>query len=311
MGARAWAWGLTSAAALAIGCGGAADSTLLDFDSGGGDDGGFDFDAEGTDSSSNCGASKCPVVPAGFAIVKVSQGSCDDGWQPTDIVSAPTAGPGACACSCEVGAAPICDTGAITRAYDDLGSPTCNIAGAVLQANQGACSQTGTPLFLGHAHYEVDGPPASGGKCTFTAKVDTSKLDGAHATLCAPPPSCPAVACDGGNVCVAQDGDVACPSGFAHKTLVGTGVTATCSDCGACAVTATCAGKMKFFSDAQCSMGETDFDADGVCKAQTGSQASYYYSYEYEGSVENISCGTATSTATADLEGKKTVCCQQ
>jgi len=304
-----WVSACAAAVAFASACGGAADSPLLAGDGGGADDGGSEGAAP---DGAGCDTSKCPSVPAGFDLVRVGDGKagCPAGWQTTPIVTNPTAADGTCTCACDVTAQPSCDTGDITRAYDDLGTPTCNVGGVTLPANQGGCTQTGQALFLGHAHYEVDPPAATGGACSLTATLDKGKLSASPASLCQPPSSCAADACDG-NVCVAQAGDVDCPDGFAHKTLVGTAATADCSDCGACSLAATCTGTMSFYSDTQCMDGETDFPADGVCQAASGSTTSYYYSYSYTGSVASATCADATSTATPGLDGKKTVCCQQ
>lgn len=292
---------------LGVACGGAEDSPL--FDGGAGGDGGGDGS---TTTDAGCDNAKCPTVPQGFALVRVaqSQGACPSGWDATDAVTSPTAAADACSCDCNVTQQPSCEDGTITRGFDDSTTPTCTTAGATLPANQGACSQTGQALFLSHQHYQVNPPPATGGACTYAAKADPGKLDAAHLTVCAPPTGCAAAACEG-NVCIMQSGDVDCPAEFAHKTLAGASVSATCSDCGACTVTGACTGTMKFFTDTQCAAGETDFAADGVCEAQSGSATSYYYSYEYQASVQAATCGAATSTATPSLEKPDTICCQQ
>jgi hypothetical protein len=293
--------------AVASACGGAADSPLLgDGGGGGGDGGGGDAAPDGA----GCDFARCPSVPDGFTFVRLGDGKagCPSGWSGTDVVWNPSASDGACTCACAVGTQPSCDTGDIVRSYDQTSTPTCNVPGQLLQANQGGCSSTGVGLDLNRAHYQVDPAPASGGACTYTAQVDTSKIAASPGSLCAPPSSCPGAACDG-NACIAHDGDVACPAGFSTKTLVGTSATADCSDCGACAVSGVCTGKMKFFTDTQCTQGEADFTADGVCKANTVSSASYFYSYSYTGSLASATCAPATSTATARLDGQKTVCC--
>lgn len=304
---KAALWFLACAALGA--CGGAPDSPLFG-DGGGGGDGGVGVDGS-SEGGPNCDLSKCPSIPNGFALVRLGEGkgSCPSGWGSSDVVTNPTVSDGACTCDCGITQQPTCDTGDIYRGYDDYTTATCGTAGATFPANQGACSQTGQAINLNHVHYAVDPPLPSGGACSYQAKVDETKLGSTAATLCAPPQSCAADACVG-QVCIAGDGDQTCPSAFPNKTLVGTSATADCSDCGTCTVGGTCTGKMAFFTDTNCTTGEDDFTADAVCRSTTASGTSYYYSYMFTGSLVSATCGTATSTATPGLDGKKTICCQ-
>jgi len=296
--------------ALLAGCGGAADSPLLGGDGGSGTDASSGGDGDGgADGGGNCDTSRCPTIPDGFQLVHFASATgCPSGWSETDVVSNPTAADGACTCDCDVTQQPSCDVGDVTRNFDSNATPTCDTAGLTLPANQGGCSQTGTPLDLNRTHYQVNPVAPTGGTCSFTATADVTKVTSTAGTLCAPPMDCEAAACDA-SACVAQDGDVACPTGFPNKTLVGTSANAACSDCGACTVGAVCSGTMEFFTDTACTQGEADFTADGQCKDNFVASTSYFYSYSYTGSLVSSSCSAATSTATPSLDGKKTVCC--
>ena len=312
MGARSLGVASAFSLALVLACGGAADNPLLDYDSGGGD-AGIDLDAEGTDGG-NCDQTKCPPIPAGFTIVTLAQGqACPSGWGSNDAVTNPTAEGGACTCACNVSQQPDCTQDDVTRAFDDGANATCGNAATSFPQNQGGCTAF-QGLYLNHGHYSATAPAPSGGACTYDAHVDQGKVSGTPVHVCSAPASCPALACKSGSMCVAQDGDVACPQGFDKKTLVGSAATATCDGCGAatCAVTGTCSGKIAFFTDTQCQAGEVDFNADGSCVANPAGTIGPYYSYSTDISLAKADCAGAppTATATASLQNPKTICCQ-
>ncbi len=303
---------------IVLACGG-VDGGIIggDDDSGGGnsDGGGGGNDARPIEGGPNCDISKCAAAPDGFHAVRPAgaKATCPDGWASAVVVSNPIVGDGACTCGCNVTTPPTCNTGDITRYLDGTGTATCGTQGYTFPAAS-ACTAMGVALYLNQYHYSVTGPAAVGGVCAFDATPDTSKVTSTASQLCAPPTSCPGAICnDNGPVCVAQDGDVACPPAFPTKTVVGASATADCSACsGACAVSATCSGKFSTFTDGACSMNEVDFTADGTCVANPTSNVGPYYYYEYAGSVASAACkGSATSTGTGKLDGTSTVCCKQ
>lgn len=300
---------------LAAACGGAEDSSLLDSGSSG-DDGGTDAivgkDTGPVEGGPNC-EPKCATIPQGFRPVRVGDKNtaCPSGWVTADGFTNPTASDSACTCACNVTQNPDCTTGKIFRGFDDSNTPVCNNNATTLTANGTNCTQIGGSIFFTHFHYVADPPPPSGGTCQYDATLDKQKLSGTPARLCAPPQSCLAEICDGGAVCVATDGDQACPGDFPTKTLMGSGVTGTCGSCGACTATGTCSGTISFFTDTSCTMGQTDVVADAVCKSNVISSATGFPAFTWKGSVAKASCaGTPSSTATPALDQPVTVCCK-
>jgi hypothetical protein len=295
-----------------IACGGAPSSSLLD--GGTGPDGASDTGT--SDTGANCDISACATIPMGFSVVSLSTSACAGGWTSTAVVSAPAAGTGTCTCACNVTGQPDCTTGMIDRFLDDDTSPMCNETATTLEANGGVCTNIGAYIQFDHGHYAVDAPPPTGGTCEYDAHTDTTMVTSTPGQLCAPPASCPGAICGTGNVCVSQSGDVACPSGFPTKTLVGTSATAMCSACpSSCTVTGTCTGTLSFYpyTDPTCSTTPVSFTADGSCVADpTSDTTAYYQYYQYTGMVASATCnGTPPmSMATATLNGPTTVCCQ-
>ena len=300
---------------LMCACGGAEDSLL--FDGGGttGGDGGNGGDTSTGDSGpQSCDVSRCATIPSGFRAVRLSdtKTACPSGWDSKDVVSNPVASADACTCDCNVTQQPDCNGGNVTRHFDDTSTPTCTTQATTFPGTNGACAQIGANLILDHAHYAVTAPPPAGGQCQYDSKFDSSKVSGTPGRVCAPPTSCVGAICDG-PVCVAQDGDVDCPSSFPTKTLVGSSATAKCGSCGGgCNVGGECTGTIRFFTDLNCSLGEVDFTADGVCKTNVASTTAFYTSYSYMGSVSSATCAgpAPTSQAEASLDDPATVCCK-
>lgn len=302
-------------------CGGAADTDL--FNPGGTSDGGGgggDGGGGGGDAGTGCDPSQCGLsAPSGFTLVAYAgnqDSACPAGWTSTDARSDPAAQDGACSCDCNVSAQPDCGTGTIIRKYDYGTSATCGSQGATVTGNSGGCSSTGQYAIVLATHIEVDPPPPTGGTCSFDATPDPKKVSSSSARVCQPEASCTGALCKapaGYAVCVATDGDVACPSGFPTKHLVGGEPQLACSGCGTtCAVSADCQGTLTFYTDANCSMGKVDMTADGTCGAKPVSGTGYYYSYSYTGTAHNVACGGAAGTPKADvtLAGARTVCCR-
>ena len=255
----------------------------------------------------------CATIPQGFRAVRLGDANtaCASGWDTADGFTNPTASDNACTCNCNVTQDPDCTTGKIVRGFDDSTSPMCTSTATTLQGNGGICTQIGGTLVFNHAHYVADPPPPSGGACTYDAQLDKGKLSGTPARLCAPPQSCQGRICDGGAICVAMDGDQACPSDFPTKTLVGDAVTGTCGSCGSCSATGTCTGTISFYPDQPCQTTSTDVTADGVCKANSIGATTGFVAYTWAGSLSKATCaGTPSSTATPALDKPVTVCCK-
>ena len=300
--------------AIAASCGGAADDPLLDSDGGSTSNDASTGDAisDGkSDGAQTCDVT-CVTVPDGFRPVRLGGSSCPQSWTSTSVVSSPTAGDGTCTCACNVTQPPSCYGGDILRYGDQLTTATCTTQASTIQATQ-ACTALGIAIELLYDHYQVDPPPPQGGTCEFDSTSDSTKVTTTSGMLCEPPSSCAGEICDGGGVCVAQDGDVACPTAFPTKTLVGTSVAAQCGACGGtCTPQTTCDGTLEFFSDSACTMDETDQTADGVCKDNPDLNAGPFYYSEFVPAPTTPTCqGTPTPpTATLQLNSPTTVCCK-
>jgi hypothetical protein len=298
-------------------CGGADESALLDGGASG-DDGGsggdviVGKDVGPVEGGPNC-EPKCATIPLGFRPVRLGSANtaCPSGWVTADGFTNPTATDGACTCNCSVTQNPDCTQGKIVRAFDDSTSPTCTSPATQLSGNGGLCTQIGGTLVFNHTHYVADPPPPSGGACQYDAQLDKGKLGGTPVRLCAPPQSCEGQICDGGSICVATDGDQACPGDFPTKTVMGDAVTGTCGSCGSCTASGTCTGTISFYADQLCQTTSTDVVADAVCKANTISTSLGFVSYTWKGSLVKATCaGTPSSTATPSLDQPITVCCK-
>jgi hypothetical protein len=297
-------------------CGGAPDSPLLGGDSGTtGNDGGGGPDVITNDAPGTCDLAKCNItVPDTFSLVTMTATSCPSGWGSRAGVTAPTAGDGTCTCDCNVTAQPDCSTGTIQR-FDDLTTTaSCSQTATTLTGDGTACQQLYYGIYLQGVHYKVDAPPPTGGTCKFDAKLDTGKVTSTPTNLCTPPTGCPGAVCGSSNVCVSKTGNVACPTSFPAKSLVGASATATCGDCGtSCSVGGTCTGTLNLYTDQYCqAVTKATFTADSMCKASTGTVTNYY-SFNYKGSVVTADCGQGpppTSMPTASLDSPTTICCQ-
>lgn len=301
---------------IASACGGAPDSPLL------GDDGGTtqgdgattgDGTTNGDSSSNNCDVTKCAVIPDGFHAARLADGNakCPNDWSSTAVVSAPVAADGTCTCGCNVTQAPSCEGGNILRYADSTTTATCNVQAGTVTASS-TCTLINGGIQLYYNHYQVNPPPAQGGACEFDAKTDTSKVTSTANLVCQPPDKCVGAICDGGAVCVAQDGDVACPAGFPTKTLVGKSASAQCGACGGtCTAQTTCNGTLKFFTDAQCTLGEVDQTTSTTCNANPNLNAGPFYYSEFAPAPTTATCGGSpiAPTPTTSLDTPTTVCC--
>jgi hypothetical protein len=295
-------------------CGGAPDDPLI------GDDGSVTSDSSSGDAggdalppgdSGTCSVT-CATIPDGFRPVRLADGkaSCPANWTSTPVVGSPVAGDGTCTCNCNVTQAPSCEGGMITRYGDQTANASCTTPASSIIATS-ACTYLGGYLQLYYSHYLVTPPPSQGGTCEFDSAADTSKVTSTSGLMCEPPTNCAGEICNGGAVCVAQDGDVACPSGFATKTLVGQSATATCGACtGACNAKTTCNGKLALYSDQNCTQGEVDESADGACDMNASVDAYVDYAIFTPSPTTPTCDGTPTPPVpVASLTSPTTVCC--
>jgi hypothetical protein len=293
-------------------CGGATESDLFGNPPTG--DGGT-TDGGGTDTGplpdgSNCGACGTPA-PAGFRYVRYQNdrnGACPGGTTQTDVISG-VADVVPCACSCKVNP-PDCGIGNLTRSSDNDPNASCNQQGTTLSASAPNCTPFQNFTIFLQQHIKV-APPQIQGTCTTEAKADLTAAGGTLGRLCDAPAECTGVVCGGPNKCVAQAGDVECPKGFGKKTLVGTGVNAKCNDCPACKADVQCGGTLSFFTNQQCTTGQLDMPADGVCgNRPPQANGIGYQAYTYKPTVKSATCTPGGDTkGPTSLEAVTTVCC--
>jgi hypothetical protein len=265
--------------------------------------------AEGGDPCAPCGF----ATPSGWSLVAYGIGSptCPAPASPDDAIENADAGPGACACdagACAITTTPTCTSGAISTLFDSTGAAKCDQSGTPLDASNGLCAPLAATL---GKHTEIVAPaPVGGGTCSLVATPDKHGVSSTHARICRAA-TCSSV-CTGLpsalSACIAQAGDVACPSGFSARHTLGSDVAVTCGSCGACSVTASgCSGTMTFYSDGMCANDAVTLVA-GACTVANGAAIG---SYKWTGTPTGLACHTSAASAPSiTLVGTTTVCCK-
>ena len=228
----------------------------------------------------------------------------------TDLATTPTGD--ACNCTCTPSDPTACSSLKVKVSY---GSTGCT--DGAIDVNfpaPGGCvpyTRPSTGLYLGWPNVVGASGAAS---CTASAQPSftpppavrvcggaTTSADGCNAgELCVPAVSGSA------RQCLVHDGDVACPAGFANRTLLGDGATDTraCTAC-ACATDASCsAGKLEWSPSVDCSTINIDIGY-GECTASATIKALRYQ--------PSNGCKVATpSTVTGGVTfaSTKTLCCR-
>jgi hypothetical protein len=218
---------------------------------------------------------------------------------------------------------PSCASGAI-KVFYDIGGMQCGLAGMPAQMNNNPPGSCGTDMWTGSVNgldLKFVPPPPTGGTCSSAGRVDKQNVTfsghprechmnnstsaGCWGNECTPGLPSPFAAC------IEQSGDVACPSPYTSKNLVGTDVNYTCADC-SCTVSATCSGRLTEYTDQSCSMNPTPFPVDGTCfNPNVNPPNTTYHSYKYAGTASNVACNAGQAPAPQNLQlvGEHTVCC--
>ena len=249
-----------------------------------------------------------PVPPAGWNLVLLAStlgDACPTGFESTDAIESPVAGPSACACAACIKTGTNCSTGAIPTAYD-TGGGGCGISGAQHQTNGGACrSQSGT--FGQNAR--VDAPTAVLGTCTSAASGVPANVTSQARRVCRLESSaCSDRACGvpaSMQACIASPGDVACPVSAPQKHLVGSDVALQCPGCACTITSATCGGTLDFYPQSNC--GGTPVSLlVGACKATGGAS---FVSTKWKPLIASEQCSTVPAAPKVTLTAAQTVCC--
>jgi hypothetical protein len=270
-----------------------------------------DAPADTADAAWPTGPATCTCglsAASGFTLVAYAadrSAGCPSDMTQFDLVTGPTAGPGACACgACAVTATPSCSMGSFASDFDTSTSPACGTRAISHPCNNGAC--TPVPGTYGQHGRAVPPPPTGPGACTAPGVANQAAAQSAPVRACAE--SATRCACDPAlspafHACMRAPGDVACPAQAPNKHLVGAGAAVTCGACG-CTLAATCGGSITFYSDTNCTTSLFTI-TDTACTLEgTGT----YSSYLWQGKT-STSCTLGPSAATAGLTAPSTICC--
>jgi hypothetical protein len=292
-------------AAMADAFAGGADAALADpaVDASG-------ADAAIDDAAMACAGSCVPAAPPGwegplqilevFSLDAGSQGCADASWvSALDLVAGPSADPASCTCNCGLPAGIACSTPSVSYFRDRACTQPCAAPTPVgLTCTSLSATGCGTA-----PHFSMGPSSADGGACAPVATMSLPPLAwSSSAHLCAPAPSLELGACGSGQacvpssdpssappvLCVAQQGDVPCPSGygFRHAPQSEPGADAGgdggtpyyfaqhddgrgCTSCGCEAPSgATCTSSgIVAYSDSACTMTEMTMEPDAGCLA--------------------------------------------
>lgn len=297
--------------------------------------------SEPPDAPTTCtpnGSVSCYTVPSGFTVVAVeanATSACPSSFNggSSDVKVGPTVPAGACACdgACTTTAQPTCPAqGTINGGYDPTGRGMCTMT--LTLANTMTCNAgaLGGPGQGGTVDVQLAAPAPSGGACNAPSPTEHPEqvTYSGTARICQPT-SAASAGCANGvcstsvpspfQVCLAQMGDVACPTTppFTTKHSTMTGVSFTCGGTCSCSVVAACTGQVDFFTNGTCaSPSALQLTANGMCTAlppngTTAGLASYSYT---PGAPSGVGCttgGTAQAPGGITPQGEVTLCCPQ
>jgi hypothetical protein len=279
-----------------------------------------DLDAA-LDAGADVGLPSCDggcglALPTGFAVVTYATGAtvtCPSGTTPQDVVADPAVSPAACSCKCTMTTRATCSAESVSLLAGDAGLACPNVF-TTLSGTPG-CHMT---LFSIAANTRVDESATNvvvldAGVCGTSEVTDASTLATTPAHVCVPT-SCAATdtLCTpqpGQRLCVAANGDVACPSPFTEKHLIGLSASVSCSSCAAaCTINpqnCSFSSQLKLFTDTACSAG-----SQSVLSCVSIGGAMTVKSYEYTLTASGGCTTLSTSTASTSLTNEETVCCQ-
>ena len=319
------------------GVSGASSSGASSGSSSGGSSSGSSTGSSGSSSSGGIGSSSggppctvangCYVVPSGWTLVAFAGDrttSCPQGSTQIDAFEGPTAGSGACRCTCAVSTQPTCPPGIAVR-FDADGSSSCGLAGTPpTMGDQAACNSdmyTGDVPGLGYRALQLQytpSPPTGGGCSSSTAQDAGAVTYAASDRVCLPATApCTGDQCTPSfgsqlQVCISMAGQQTCPgSTFTVTHTVGTAATFTCSNACTCSLDAgECTGTVKLYTMPMCTGTELDVPAEGTC-VNSGATSDSYVSYAYAANPLVASCtsGGSTSVQNLALPNLHTICC--
>jgi hypothetical protein len=251
------------------------------------------------------------TLPVGWNLIVFRSNrdaACPENFAQADVIADTVAGAGACDCSCTVGSAPSCTTtGQMSTRYSTTDG--CASAGASINVSGTGC----TPLAGNLSTYFSATPLPASLTCSASAVLDDTQVSSTPARTCQVPSECSEEVCNGAgppgfSACVASDGDVPCPAGWNTRTVIGESATLSCSTC-TCQASATCNGRINFYSDSGCNTLLIAFDANDTCQATNG--GGNIAAFTYSATVSGAQCtADGPRTASVALAAPRTVCCK-
>ena len=220
-------------------------------------------------------------------------------------------GGGGCNCVCSPGG------GSCAGSVDTKSGAACGGAPTNLAVTSGMCTAlTATlPVPVAFTARPNGAPPTSCGAAVspqLGAPRPATFCTGAVASAgtCDPGEICvtkPQIF-TGGLSCIVHDGDIACPSRLAFRTLVGTAISdgRSCSNSCSCKQEA-CGGTIEAFSDPACATSVRSVSVDGTCTIAGAAMSGASYRY-----TPSSGCGVNTSAMVLGTEtytGTRTLCC--
>lgn len=247
--------------------------------------------------------------------------ACPDAHDTIDLVTDPTAQPGACTCGDPVVVKePACDKK--SSYVGQVGDKSCNTQATALNVKNGDCTFLGNSSTSPSAYGKYDPiQPAKDddGECQAATKKDGTKVGASPLRICRPAPGCAEDTCnrpstDELRTCVAHEGDVACPAGFTNPMHAGTSVDLACSACG-CTVKGKCKdATLEFFADAQCLQSIGKRKVNGNCEpiegADQNARGAAAFKYTAQPDFDAKPGAPSVATPTLSPQGLQTICCR-
>ncbi len=254
----------------------------------------------------------CAPIPPGWTSIRFASGTnvaCPTGETSVDLLLDPlqATASGACTCTCT----PVVDCSSPN--FDIYVSPICgNYDGPLKPVTNGTCQ----PMTLGLVGDDGARAVPINATCTASPAPFSAASTGAG-RRCTPPPS----SCGAGSACatapapfaacIAQDGDVACPTGWEKKTAAAKSVTdgRTCTGCG-CSVPngPACSYDVKSYKNNACTtlVSTTTVAMGNTCTPWTTD--SFYTATAKVTATCTPKSGTAAGATT--VTGLETICCK-
>jgi hypothetical protein len=278
-------------------------------------------DDGGTTGAVSCGDQRvCLTTPSGWSPLVLVQGAanalCPTTWAQKTPVKAVR---GTSTCSCRCG--PTFGSGSCEAAVTVVsGNAACTAAGPsadVTASPDGGCTPVSLPAFTSSARAKVAGqaPTSCGPQLAIDAPqpIDVALCAGADVTTspkCRAEESCVPAVSRGARLCIARDGEIACPAGGWTRWSTGTNPSDTraCEGCTCAVDPAGCSkGELAFFSQDGCTGANGSIPTDDACKPSTVTAASK--SVRFRASTGCTVTQEPRVAGALAFTGARTVCC--